>query len=83
MNLVFLEILIWSTSSKLRTYDTDFNFTGLRTTTSHKIFETNSSFHVKWRTTGKVLLLIFGTFLLVLTEFSFWHGGWVLDYHSM
>ena len=23
-------------------------------TIAHKIFETNSSFHVKWRTTGKV-----------------------------
>ena len=22
----------------------------------HKIFETNSSFHVKWRTTGKVFI---------------------------
>ena len=47
MNLVVSEILIWSTSSKLRTYDTDLNFTGLRITISHKIFEINSGFHVK------------------------------------
>ena len=30
-DLVVFEILIWSTSSKLRTYDTDVNFTDLRT----------------------------------------------------
>ena len=44
------------------------------TTISHKISKTNSSFHVKQRTTGKVLLLFFGAFLLVLAKFSFWQG---------
>ena len=37
-----------------------------------KIFEINSSFHVKYRTTGKVQILFFNSFLLVLTKFSFW-----------
>ena len=36
-----------------------------------KIFETNSSFHVKQRTTAKIQFLSFGRFLLVLTKFSF------------
>ena len=36
----------------------------------HKIFETNSSFHVKQRSMGKVQLLFFKRFLLVLTKFS-------------
>ena len=37
----------------------------------HKIFETNSSFHVKQRTTGKVQLLFFRRFCLVLIKFLF------------
>ena len=37
----------------------------------HKIFETNSSFHLKYSTTGKVQFLFFRRFLLVLTKFSF------------
>ena len=41
------------------------------------------SFHVRQRTTRKVLLLFFGTFLLVLTKFSFWQGKWALGYHFM
>ena len=49
----------------------------------HKIFETNSSFHVKQRTTGNVWFLFFKRFLLVLTKFSFWQEEWVLGYHSM
>ena len=49
-------------------------------TISHKIFETNSRFHVKFRITGKVLLLFFGTFLLVSTEFLFWEGQWALGF---
>ena len=51
-------------------------------TTIHKIFETNSSFHVKQRTTGK-LQLLFSSFLLVLTKFSFWEEDWALGYNSM
>ena len=38
----------------------------------HKVLETNSSFHVKERTTGKVQVLFFRKFLLLLTKFSFW-----------
>ena len=41
-----------------------------KTTIIHKIFETNSSFHVKQRYMGKVQLLFFKRFLLVLTKFS-------------
>ena len=52
-------------------------------TAIHKIFETNSSFHVKQRTTGKVQFLFFSSFLLVLTKFSFWEEDWALDYNSM
>ena len=52
-------------------------------TTIHKIFETNSSFHVKQRTTGKVQFLFFSRFLLVLTKFSFWEEDWALGYNSM
>ena len=37
-----------------------------------EILETNSSFHVKQRSTERVQFLFFGTFLLVLTKFSFW-----------
>ena len=42
--------------------------------TIHKIFETNSSFQVKWGTTGKVQFLFFRRFLLVLTNFDFGSG---------
>ena len=52
-------------------------------TTIHKIFETNSSFHVKQCTTGKVQFLFFSSFLLVLTKFSFWEEDWALGYNSM
>ena len=52
-------------------------------TISHKVFGTDSSFHVKECTAGKVQLLFFGTFLLVLPEFSFWRGECALDYHFM
>ena len=39
----------------------------------HKIFETNSSFHVKQGTTRKIQFLFFKMFLLVATKFLFWH----------
>ena len=42
-----------------------------QSTTMDKIFETISSFHVKQHTTGKVQFLLFSSFLLVLTKFSF------------
>ena len=37
----------------------------------HKIFETNSSFHVKQHTVEKAQFLFLRIFLLVLTKFSF------------
>ena len=43
MNLVVSEILIWSTSSKLRTYDRDVSFAGLRTS----YYCTNFSYHTE------------------------------------
>ena len=39
-------------------------------TITHKIFDTNSSFHVKQHTTRKLKFLIFRRFLLVLKSFS-------------
>ena len=44
----------------------------LQVTIIHKVLETNSSFHVKEGTTGKVQFLFFRKFLLLLTKFSFW-----------
>ena len=41
-------------------------------TITHKIFETNFSFHVNEHTTGKALFLFFKSFLLALTKLSFW-----------
>ena len=32
---------------------------------------------------GKVQLLFFGAFLLVLPKFSHWKGEWALGYHFM
>ena len=49
----------------------------------HNVSETNSSFHVKWHTTGKVYFLFFKNFLLVLTKFLFGQGDWALGYLSM
>ena len=37
----------------------------------HNMFETNFSFHLKQRTTGKVQFLLFRRFLLLPTKFSF------------
>ena len=52
-----------------------------RATISHKISETNSSFRVKWRTTGKVLLLIFGTFFASINNFFILVGRMGTGYH--
>ena len=41
----------------------------IRTATIHKIFETNSSFHVKQHNTGKAQFLFFSSFLQLLTKF--------------
>ena len=52
-------------------------------TNIHKIFEENSSFHVKQRTMGKAQFLFSSSFLVVLTKFSFWEEDWALGYSSM
>ena len=41
----------------------------------HKIFETNSSFHVKWHTMDEGQFLFFKRFLLALTKFFISGGG--------
>ena len=48
-----------------------------------KIFDTNSSSHVKRRTTGKVKFLFFSRFLIVLTRFPFREGDQTLGNNSM
>ena len=48
-----------------------------------KIYETNFSVSVKWRTTGEVQFQLLNSFLLVLTKFSFWEEDWTLGYNSM
>ena len=48
-----------------------------------KMCETNSSFHVKYRTTGKVKFPFSRSFVLVLTKFSFWKEGGTLCYNLM
>ena len=47
------------------------------------IFETNSSFHVKQLTAWKVQFLLFRSFLLVLTKFSFREEYQALSCNSM
>ena len=49
----------------------------------HRIFEANSSFHVKWCTAGKISYLFFNNVLLVVAKISFWWGDWALGYHSV
>ena len=44
-------------------------------TTVDKIFETSSTFHVKYHTAGKFQFLFFGSFLQLLTKFLFWEEG--------
>ena len=51
-------------------------------TAIHKILETKSSFNVKQCTAGKVQFF-FGSFLLILTKFSFWGEDSVLGYDSI
>ena len=41
------------------------------------------SFHVKWRSVGKVSFLFFKSVLLVLTKVSFWQQAWAIGYYSM
>ena len=53
------------------------------TTTTNKIFEKISSFHLKQDTTGKVQFLFSQSLLIELTKFSFWEEDWVLGYISM
>ena len=49
----------------------------------HKILETNSSFHVKQCTTGKVKFLFFKTFLLILRKLLFSQEDAALGYYFM
>ena len=48
-----------------------------------KIYETNVSVSVKYRTTAKVQFQFLNSFSLVLTKFSFWEEDWALSYNSM
>ena len=64
-------------------HETLLNFVSSFSTIAHGIFETNSSFRVKWRTAGKVGFLFFKGFPLALAKLSFWWGCWALGYHSM
>ena len=50
---------------------------------THKKSETNSSFHVKKCTTGKVSFFFPKSFLLVLLKFSYWEEDWALGHHSV
>ena len=43
--------------------------------TLHKIFETDSSFHVKWCTGARVYFLFFKRIMQTLAEFSFCQGA--------
>ena len=51
--------------------------------TIHKIFETNTSSHLKQRNTRKFNFCFCRVFLLVLTNFDFWQEQWALGYHLM
>ena len=53
----------------------------LATIVRYEVSKTNSSFHVKQRTAGKVLFLFFKSFLLVFTKLL--QRDWALDHHSM
>ena len=54
----------------------DNKYTANESTITHKISGTNSSFHVKKRTTGKVSFLFSKSFLPVLTKLLFWQEDW-------
>ena len=75
---VVFKILVWSqvylNSIKWKRlhFKQHFNkFLNHGPTTIHKIFETNSSFHAKQHTTGKVQFLFLRKLLLVLAKLSF------------
>ena len=48
-----------------------------------RIFETNSNFHVKQGTMGKVQFLSYKSFFLVLTKFLLGEEDWALGYNSV
>ena len=54
----------------------------LDSTITHKIFESNSNFHVK-QCTMENFDGCFSSLLLVLTKLSFQQGDWALGYYSM
>ena len=56
---------------------------GDQSTTIEKIYETNSSFHVKKRSTRKLQFLFFSSFLLVSEKFWVQREDWALGYNSM
>ena len=60
-----------------------FQITKKFTAIPDKIFETNSSFHVKQHTAGKIQFLFLRVFLPVLAKLSFWAGDWALGYNSL
>ena len=78
-------------STKISNFDLSFYFPGnlclknflLAATSTDKIFEKNSSFLVKQRTTEKVQFLFSRSLLLVLTKFPFSEEDWALGYTSM
>ena len=52
-------------------------------TSTDKIFEKNSGFHVKLITMGKAQFPFWSSLLLVLTKFCFREEDWALGYYSM
>ena len=75
--------VVWNGLNSSKPKDLQVLFFLLISTTVHKIFETNSSFHVKQCTTGKLQFVFFSSFLLVFTNFSFWEWDWALAYNYM
>ena len=55
-------------------------FLRVLSTIMDKMFDTNSSFNVKLRTTGKVSFLFFRSLFLVFL--AFWEEDWAIGYNS-
>ena len=49
----------------------------------HKVFATNSSFHVNQRIMGKVYFLAFQHFCASINKIFILKGGWTLAYHYL
>ena len=52
-------------------------------TSTDKIYEKISSFHMRMRATGRVQFLFSRRLFLVLTKFSFFEEDWAIGYTSM